>query len=293
MTAFSGKGHATAAFGKIPPRMAIALVNPVVSKLADYIQENRRLVPDPLMISQGMFVGEFVALCGAGPSLRDAVITGCDRIMACNSALPWLRERGVAVRGGVGIDQTARLVEEWTPAPAVTYYLATSVDPAVVRHLLAQGREMRFFHNAVGIPDEQEWYRQWPTSFMVGRGSTVVSRFAWVLLWAGAERVDIYGADCALGPDDVAHANGEHVTDAYATPLLLAGRHPPHERAWRTRPDLLMEAVDLVRLVRAAQGRVRLLGDTLPVSLLGKEDSYLDQISRRLTPSELQGAIHG
>lgn len=295
MSLAGGRGQATASFGVLRPtqRIAVALANPVLERLGEYIQANRRLVPTPIMVGPEQFRGQFVALCGAGPSLREADLRGVDQVIACNSAVQWLVEQGLTIHGAVGIDQTARLAEEWANPPDVPYYLATSVDPTVVRHLQNHQRALFFFHNAVGIPDEQALYRTWPRGFMVGRGATVVSRFAWVLLWAGAERVDIYGADCALGDGDIAHANGEHVTEAYQTPLLLEGRHPPRDRTWRTRPDLLMEAVDLVRLVRASQGRVRLLGDTLPVSLLGKDDAYLDQVNRRMTPAELQGASDG
>jgi hypothetical protein len=56
-------------------------------------------------------------------------------------------------------------------------------------------------------------------------------------------------------------------------------------RTWRTRPDMLMDAVHLVRRVRQANGRIRLMGDTLPVALLGKDDATLDLVAERRHPS--------
>ena len=285
----SGRGHARVELGVIrhqPERLAIELTNPMQDQFAGFITANRDF-PSITMVVPDSCRGKSLAICGAGPSLAAADITGVDDIFACNSALPYLMDRGVRVTGAVGIDQTPGLLREWQRTFDVPYYVASSCSPDLIAHLRADGRECRFFHNAVGIPDEVEFYkRTWPhPMFMVGQGQTVVSRFVYVARWMGYDRVDVYGADCALGAEDVAHANGEHVATAYHNPLIMQG--VIDGRTWRTRPDMLRDAVTLARLVRDTQGAVRLMGDTLPVALIGKDDAFLDSVSRTVPPGEL------
>jgi hypothetical protein len=229
--------------------------------------------------------GHSVAICGAGPSLARADIHGVDVVWACNSALDYVAGTDLPLVG-IGIDQTKGLLREWRTTYAVPYYLASSVDPGLVKHLEAHGRSVSFFHNHVGFAaDEFEHYcATYPPTLMVGEGFTVVSRAIGLALWMGYERVDVYGADCAFGDNDVTHANGDVATDAYHNPLIMAGEI--NGRTWRTRPDMLMDAVHLVRRVRQANGRIRLMGDTLPVALLGKDDATLDLVAERLLPGD-------
>ena len=274
------------------PPIGIELKCPVEHKLRDYVAENLKTRP-LMVVAPDAFKGKTLALCGAGPSLRTQEIKDVDYIFACNSALPYLVSRGVAVTAGVGIDQTPGLLREWRYPPDVPYYVATSCDPALIRHLRANGRHCIFFHNFVGLKndegdcDEFEHYcSTWPTMFMVGKGFSVVSRFIGVAEWMGFTRIDIYGADHAFGPDDIAHANGETAKDAYGQPIIMEGEIGG--RVWRTRPDMLLGAVDLARRARESNGTIRLIGDTLPALLLDKDDKYLDQVARALGPDELE-----
>lgn len=273
--------------------MAIDLASPVQAKLRDFILDNRKTVPLDF-IQKGECLGRRVAICGAGPSLADARISGVDDVWACNSALPFLLARGTRVTAAVGIDQTVGLIRDWSDAPDVPYFVASSCDPSTIAHLLSHGRTVRFLHNFVGC-DEREWdlYNEtWPGPMIVlGEGLSVTSRAIGLAQWMGYERIDIYGADCAFGPDDVTHANGEIATEAYRNPLIMSGEIDG--RVYRTRPDMLMDAVHLVRRVRAAEGRIRLLGDTLPVALLGKSDAFLDEVCRRVMPGDAIPAPSG
>lgn len=276
-------------------RMVIELLNPVQDKLRDFIIENRKTA-DLEVVEPGIFAGQSVAVCGAGPSLRDETIRGASQIWACNSALPYLIANGARVDAGVGIDQTAGMLREWADPPDVTYYVASTVDPYLVAHLKSHNRRVVFFHNHVGcdtdkdVENATEWdlyNNTWPSMALVGEGFTVVSRTIGLAQWMGFERVDVYGADCAFSPDgDIAHANGESSHEAYGEHIkvmeaTLAGRQ------WRTRPDMLMDAVHLARRTQQGLGRIRLIGDTLPVFFLGKSPEYLDLACRRLAPGEL------
>jgi hypothetical protein len=288
------RGHAAAVLTKLAPheqvqapRLGIELRSPVQDHLRDYVDANR--VSDPArMVTPDRRIGHSVAIMGAGPSLAHASDTyrSVDAIWACNSAVPYLASVGVPITVAVGIDQTKGLLREWaTPRAHLPYYLASSVDPELVQHLESHGCRVSFFHNHVGFAeDEFEHYcGTWPPTLMVGEGFTVVSRAIGLALWMGYERIDVYGADCAFD-GDVAHANGEVATEAYHNPLIMAGEI--NGRVWKTRPDMLMDAVHLVRRVRQANGKIRLMGDTLPVALLGKDDAFLTQVAERLLPGD-------
>ena len=265
-------------------RLAIQLESPVRDKLLGFVETNRRTSPLEVMAEKA-YLGQSLALCGAGPSLADYRLAGVDHVFACNSALPWLIAHGVTVSAAIGMDQSPGLLREWADPPDVPYFIASSCDPALVAHLKAHGRRVVFFHNAVGLPDEFNYYcRTWPPTMMVGEGFSVVSRAIGLAQYLGFRRVDVYGADCAFGPNDVTHANGESAVAAYDNPLIMRG--DVDGREWRTRPDMLMDAVHLARRVAASAGRIRLIGDTLPVALIGQDESFLDDVCRRLTPEE-------
>lgn len=267
-------------------KQAIALTNPVEDRLEEYARANRE-TGEPVMCQPMR-----LALCGAGPSLREADLSGIDEIWtrpydaiwACNSALTHLASRGIQATG-IGIDQTPGLLAEWIDPPDTTYYLASTCDPALVAHLRLHGRDIRWFHNAVAFEDETDYYcRDWPPGFIVGEGATVVSRVIGLASFMGFRFIDIFGADCALAPGDVAHADGTTVAEAYGPCAIMEGEIDG--RKWRTRPDMLMNAVDLVRKTRRFGGRIRLMGDTLAVALLDKPDEFLDEVMRRLQPGE-------
>lgn len=295
MTLVASRAKASAVIGKISGgvpvpveqgvHLAIQLRSPVEGKMEKYVEVNRQH-DDVRTVQPNTHREKHLALCGAGPSLRDADIRGADDVFACNSALPYLMANGAKVTAAIGIDQTPGLLREWADPPDVPYLVASSCDPELIRHLRSYKRSVTFFHNAVGFPNELETYcNTWPPTFMVGQGHTVVSRFIGVADWMGFERIDVYGADCSLGDDDLAHANGDAAKDAYVNPLIQTG--VINGRRWRTRPDMLMDAVHLVRRVRSMNGRLRLMGDTLPVALLGKDDAFLDLVCRPILPADL------
>lgn len=281
-----GMGHASVELTvkRAPRHMPMLLTSPVQDHLRGYALRNARTKP-MRVLHEGSYAGKTLALCGAGPSLDPSKILGTDYVFACNSALPWLVERGLKVDAGITIDQTDVMLREWADAPDVEYILASTVDPRLVAHLQAHGRAIRFFHSAVGFDDEFEVYcKHYPPTLMAGTGYTVVGRFLGVAHWLGFARVDIHGADHAFGPGDVAHVNGESAEDAYTTPMVMTGEIDG--RQWRTRADMLMAAVDLVRRVQNTPGYVRLIGDTLPAALLDKDSEYLDRVCRVLDPGE-------
>jgi hypothetical protein len=275
-------------------RMAVELHSPVHGRMKEFADANRQ-TPGLAMLEPDQFKSKRAAICGAGPSLAKHPIEGADCIFACNSALPYLHSQGAPITAAVGIDQSPGLLREWSDPPDVPYYVASTCDPELIRHLIDHGRTVKFFHSFVGMfertEDEtlQQWidrevayYKSWGVvMYMVGTGMTVVSRFYWVATqWLGCERVDLYGADCCLGENDVAHADGTVATDAYINPLIMQGEI--NGRRFRTRPDMLQDAVTIARMCQQSNGKLRLIGDTLPVILLGKDEQFLNDVSRQI-----------
>lgn len=276
----------------------IAMQCPVTGQqMRDYAYANLAALRGPEeLVAPDVFHGQVLALCAAGPSLRDALYPA-DQVWGCNSAAGVLRSRGLTA--AVGIDQTTGLLKDWKDPAPVTHYVASTVDPMVVAHLRARGVSVKFFHNLVGWDETNEhadelrhYNEDWPPAFMVANGGTVVSRVLGLAAWMGFRRIDVYGADCSFGADDMAHANGESVVEAYGAPVIMQGE--VGGRTWRARPDMLMCAVDLARRASESNGRIRLMGDTLPVALLGYDEAYLDSVMRRLEPGEVpKEASHG
>jgi hypothetical protein len=183
------------------------------------------------------------------------------------------------------------VLKEWPSAVAVPYLLASSVDPALVAHLRARDRAVTFFHNCTGVEGEIALYKQWPSTFMVTAGYSVVSRVVNLAFWMGYDRIDVVGADCEFGDDDLAHANGESATDAYGRPMVYEYTYPDRAKVSRTRMDMLMDAVYLTRLSWQHEDRIRLIGDTLPAYLRTKDDAFLSTVCRQLSPEEARALV--
>lgn len=292
MTTVRARAEVSAVLGKIPapkPELPgflapIELKNPLEGQFRGFCESNRKHASQ--MVQQGSMRGKVLALCGAGPSLADVEPCGAAVVWACNSAVGYMLGRGWRVDAALGIDQTLGLLREWWITHDVDYLVASSCNPALIDHLAAHDRRLAFFHNAVGFENERDYYKtHWPTpAFMMGHGATVVPRAIGLALWMGFERIDVYGADCALGPNDVAHADGESAMSAYSHPFISHG--VINDREWRSRPDMLLAAVDLARYAQMPGGRIRLMGDTLAAALQGKDNDFLDLVMRRLAPGE-------
>lgn len=270
----------------------IELRSPVADQIPGFSHTNALRDNIEMVGPKHSKLGKVLALCGAGPSLRPEVIDRYDDMWACNSALTYLLEHGITPTHAVAIDQTPQMLEEWEAAPeGPEYWIASTTDPALADHLLAHGRTVKWFHNACGFPDGLDaefahYDKDWPTpAFVLGIGATIVPRLIALAAWLGYRRIDIYGADCAFVDDDVVHANGGTAGEVYVAPVILEGTF--RGKTWRTRPDLLMSAVDLARQVRQHPGNIRLIGDTLPVALMDLEDEELDTVVRRMEPGEI------
>lgn len=289
----------------------IRLQNPVADHFPGFIFGNATHCD--AVVPMGDAAGKHVVICGAGPTLADhaaAWCPGADEVWGCNSALNYLTANGHRVTHGITVDQTPQMVEEWQAAPDVDYLLASTVHPHLTEYLLAQGRRLRFFHNYVGIKEKpvihegraidfENWLycTLYPPTVVAGAGLNTVTRAIDVALFRGFARITVLGADCALRataplPDGVAqfspehlewlktsvvmHADGGHALRSGATATTIEGEIDG--RHWLTKPDMMISATFLTQMAWAYPERITLIGDTLPVALLGKDQAFLDRL---------------
>ena len=299
-------------------RYKIQLVNPVSEQWTQYMIANaQKCVVKHKQLGEKWFgtrvaqqnsrLGQKVIICGAGPSLRDHWRHEIDihrgEVWACNSALPWLISEGARVTHGLTIDQTPHMLDEWKDAANwshVKYLLASTVSPALVDRLIEQHRHITFFHNFCGADGELEIYKTlWPGTVMVGDGLNAANRAACLAQFMGFREIVVLGADCALGEDDVMHADGGGPLASGATHWVLEGRlhdpgcpcygfpvepqtctNLPECRQWRTKPDMLFSAVAFAKMVsRWGKRKIRIVGDTLPHALRRLSEQQLYRVA--------------
>lgn len=265
---------------------------PDESRLFDYVKANASMSLD--MVTANSRTGS-VAICGAGPSLRDYPGTVAKEVWACNSALPYLKRNGWRVTHGLAIDQSEGMLEDWRETFDVTYLLASSVNPKLVSHL--KGKRLRFFHSYLGIPDpegetgyELSLYKKlYPDSVQVGHGLNSVPRAVCLALAMGFTDIHVYGADCAAAPNQsempetgepgywswmqgiTLYADGRSAAvygESVMCEAVIDGKR------WTTRADMIISAQWLVKLQQAFPDRITLHGDTLPNALLGKDAEF-------------------
>ena len=290
-----------------PELVECKLTMPNMDSLYEQIRSNARYAKRMAWGDPGR--GRTVAICGAGPSLAAHVadIGAADDIWACNSALPYLWDRGVRVTHGFGIDQGEGMLTDWARPLPVAYYLASSVHPALVRHLRKAKRRLTFFHSYLGIPDPEGWVAPlnappgyshemelytglYGNSVQVGFGLNSVQRAVCLALFLEYDRIIVYGADCACAPDAppmpplrtpeyvawiraiVMYADGR-TAGIYGDESVMAEADIDGRR-WHTRPDMVISARHMLDLCVNYPGRITLVGDTLPNALAAKGPEF-------------------
>lgn len=302
---------------------------PNSDKFYQHIRENAAYAKSTLQFESHL--GQSVVICGAGPSLAEYAdrLPLVDEVWACNSALPYLYDRGIRVTHGFGIDQGEGMLaeHEFGRALPVSYYLASSVHPRLVQYLVARQRKVSFFHSFLGLPDPEGWtppeswqpdpslertYESWlythagyPDSIRAGHGLNSAARAICVALAMGFASIKVYGADCAAQVDaDVMPALGTPEYDAWLDTLVLyadgrtarsfgadtlMAQGVVDGKRWTTRPDMVISATNMGQLVNMFPGRVELVGDTLPNALRVKDDAFMADMPMLTNRGEIVG----
>lgn len=232
------------------------------------VRANARRKDVPVIGPEGICSrGRWVAICGAGPSLTQPM--GYDEVWACNRAV-----HQVECTHAVAIDPSPDMLQVFSGAPDVVYFLASVVSPKLVDMLLHHDRRVAFFHSlqTTRQEDEAELYgRLFPRTALTHSGMNVVTRAVDLALWLGYDRIDLYGCDMAFGPDAEMYADGTPYDGDWWLTTTLDGRK------WRTKIDMLRSALDLVRLQREHLGRIGFVGDTLPSALQDQPEHVLNR----------------
>lgn len=261
----------------------LEITNPTFNQVPAHIAANARFkFPVP---ERDTHRGRVLAICGAGPSLKEhyqRLMSGYD-VWACNSALIWLAGRGVPIARGCAIEMSDIMLHTWRNAPVVPYLLASCVHPHLILGLLQRGvTDFVMFHNFIGFGDSEfKMYAAYPDTIVAGMGLNVVNRLIQVGDYMGYDRIDVFGADCALGTDGAWHMDG---STANADRQILTATI--NGRKWATFFDMAYSAGALVWQKRVLRGRLRLIGDTMPAAILA-DSRYKKDPDRflRLLPS--------
>lgn len=298
------------------PTSTIQLSNPVAHHFASFAFGNS--LKCDRVVEQNSAKGLSVVICGAGPSLVDHAAEHCgpaDHVWGCNSAVTWLTNHGHKVTHGFTVDQTPEMLNEWASIPEVEYLLASTVHPHLTDMLVDAGRRITWFHNYCGMNQEVvEWadadgvmiraeWEEWmyallyPHTVRVGSGLNAVTRAIDLAEFMGYEKITVLGADCAirvtkpmpkyakigsrahtrwLTKHTVMHADGGNAIASGATAVTMTGTVDGRE--WTSKPDMLITAVFLVRMMRRLGDRLNVVGDTFPNALKFKDDAYLSRL---------------
>lgn len=291
---------------RLAERNTVHLINPAQAHLAGYIRANARLGCP--VVRENCAAGQTLAICGAGPSLADRVSEFCDsvdQVWACNGALPWFVQQGHRVTHGFTVEASDRMLDIWHGMFGVDYLCASSVDPALIAALVLRGGRVSLFHSLAGptrgdvVEQDRLYASLYPPTICAGAGLNSVTRALDVATYMGFDAITVLGADCCLRIRPGApprssvvpgtpsydawlrefatmHVNGAHPVEGGCSPLTLSGVIDGRE--WVAQADMWISSQWIVKMVRASQGRITVVGDGLPALLKDKPDSFLAQL---------------
>ena len=246
--------------------------------------------PVPIIEPPSHFYGKTVAICGAGPSLKEQykIVRKADHVWGCNRAANYLSDWGWKLTHAFGIDAGTGMFEDcWLDPPKVSeqYLLATSVHPRLVDHILEAGNDVRLFHSVRGgVKDEMKLFNLlYPPAPVAGNGLNSVNRALGLAAQLGYRHAWICGADNALS-GDAFYADGSPKT---SDPNVKYFTGTVHGRQWKTTIDMLMSACDLARIKWQYGDWLTLVGNTLPRALSRTSEAFLDRCARWAKPEEL------
>lgn len=162
-----------------------------------------------------------VAVCGAGPSLREHARELRGEVFAINSAIGYLLGEGIVPRWAM-IWDCAELCREFAvPHPDVTYLVASRCHPAVFERL----KDCRVLvwhacgdHNILEYLEEHGIMEP-----LVNGGTTGITRGIYLAYALGYRHLNLYGADsCYVGSDT--HVGGASLVYEHHLPVIINGR---------------------------------------------------------------------
>ena len=148
--------------------------------------------------------------------------------------------------------------------PAAPSLPAAWVHPHLIPDLAARGAtDIGMFNNVIGVGDnELKMDAAYPETIVAGMGLNVVNRLIQVGDYMGYDRIDVFGADCALGEDGAWHMDGSTGDKRQILTATINGRK------WATFFDMAYSAGALGWQKRVLRNRLRIIGNTMPAAIL-------------------------
>jgi hypothetical protein len=160
-----------------------------------------------------------ISICGAGPSLCDTWKDLRGDVMACNSAIGFLKGKGVWPTFGMLWDADPIIEKFAVPVPYCTYYIASRCDPGVFSKL--SGLPIVLWH-ATGDKGLLEMLAEIPSEAdqpCVNGGSGAVTRAIYLAYAMGYRDIHLHGADSSYGHGEWGY--GSHVAGSVVPEVPL------------------------------------------------------------------------
>ena len=131
------------------------------------------------------------------------------------------------------------------------------------------------FHSACGVEDEVNLYKKlFKNGDVVGGGYNVVNRAFSAMLYMGIDSFTFAGVDCGWREDSTFYTFGNNPIKG----VDLTDSGAIDGKEWKTRPDMMASAVSLVQKSREQDVQMSFIGDSMPRSLLQKDDAFLEKM---------------
>lgn len=158
-----------------------------------------------------------LAVVGGSPSVReflDELRGWPGEIWAINGAYDFLLEHGIVPHGFIGVDPLPGLAEYVRNARReTTFYLSGLLDPSVFDALAGNKVELWF--------PEQDAVKWPPGLWLVGGGTTAMTRVPFLARLLGWRDIAIFGADSSFTGDRYCYGYGKYGEDSKANVLKV------------------------------------------------------------------------
>lgn len=146
---------------------------------------------------------ESVSVCGAGPSLARTLHELTGDILACNSAIGFLKDKGLFVHSAMIFDPDPRMASMVRRIEGCKYYIASRCDPSVFKAL--EGMDVTVWHaqGDAGLNEylESVYLPPHKRGDCVLGGSAAVTRGIFLARALGYTDIHMFGADSSFTDD--------------------------------------------------------------------------------------------
>ena len=180
-----------------------------------------------------------LAVVGGAPSVRhhlDELRCWPGEIWAINGAYDYLLGEDIVPHGFIGVDPLPGLAEYvQNPRKETTFYLSGLLDPSVFDALKGENVKVWF--------PEQDAVK-WPAGlWLVGGGTTAVTRVPYLARMQGFRDMTIYGADSSFEDDRYCYGYGKYKEDSKAE--ILSVQVHGHGKKFKTELGLMKQVAQL------------------------------------------------